>query len=83
MVKYRIKKLIDGYKVNPKYRGETLIAVPRTTGPIEVSFDDKVMYINNWQDRLEEMEFPDKYERLKNYTLGYFYWKPNEQIHLL
>jgi len=83
MVRYRVKRLIEGFKVNPRYRGKALVAIPQTSGPIEVNYENQVMYINNWEEKVEERVFQDKYGRRKQYTLGYFFWKPNEQIYLL
>ena len=83
MTRYRIKKLIPGYKIGQKYLGEMMIAVPHFTGPIEVIYGDQIMLINKWSDKVEENWFKDKYNRDHSYTLGYYIWNPTEQIRLL
>ena len=83
MVRYRIKKLIEGYKIDKKYQDKKLVAIPRISGAIECNFDDDIMYINDWEDRLEQREFQDKFGRNLTYILGYFIWNPSEQLHLL
>jgi hypothetical protein len=83
MVKYKLKKLIEGWRIDKKYQGKMMVAIPRVSGPLEINFDDEVMYINDWKDRLEERVFQDKYGRELHYTLGYFIWNPSEQLTLL
>ena len=83
MKKYRIRKLINGYKLGREFRNKTLVAIPKTNESVMVIFDDGVMYITNWNERLAERSFEDKFGRNKKYTLGYFEWKPTEQIPLI
>lgn len=95
MKKYRIKKLIPGYKLGRKFRGKNLVAVPKPVSyeedrnnppiceSIMVFYDEGLMYIKDWFTRLTELSFKDKFGRGKEYTLGYFEWKPTEQIPLI
>ena len=47
MKSYLLKKLIAGYKVNPKYKGESLVALPYkfTNEKILVKHSDKKMIL--------------------------------------
>jgi len=83
MVRYRIKKLIDGWRIDKKYGYLKMIAIPRISGAIECNFDDDIMYINDWEDRLEQREFQDKLGRYSISVHGYFIWKPSEKLKLL
>ena len=83
MKKYRLRKLIPGYKLGRKFRNKNLIAIPKTTQSIMVLYDEGAMYIKDWSARLTELNFKDKFGRGREYTLGYFEWKPTEQIPLI
>jgi len=90
MKKYRVKKLIPGYKLGKKFGGKNLVAVPKPPmlqikgcfEAIMVFYDEGLMLIS-WDDRLTELSFKDKFGRGREYTLGYFEWKPTEQIPLI
>jgi hypothetical protein len=78
---YRLKKLIDGARVNLIYSGKTLIACPDKyldRGDIQVTFGGKHMLIKNGQKALTYRIFDDKYGRNKTYRLMYFEWYPDE-----
>lgn len=83
MKKYRIRKLIPGYKIDKDFKGKTLVAVPETDQPIMVIHEQGIMYINDWnKDQLHRIYFEDRFNR-SPYALGYFEWNPTEQIKLL
>ena len=80
MKSYLLKKLIAGYKVNPKYSGIDLVALPYkyTNEKILVKHSDKKMIIDKDTPLLREQTFPDKFGRDKTYTLYYYQWQPNK-----
>ena len=80
MKSYLLKKLIAGYKVNPKYSGIDLVALPYkyTNEKILVKHSDKKMVIDKDTPLLREQTFPDKFGRDKTYTLYYYQWQPNK-----
>ena len=77
---YLLKKLIAGYKVNPRHSGLDLVALPYkyTNEKILVRYSDKKMIIDKDTPLLGEQTFPDKFGRNKTYTLYYYEWKPNQ-----
>ena len=80
MKSYLLKKLIAGYKVNPRHSGLDLVALPYkyTNEKILVRHSDKKMIIDQDTPLLGEQTFPDKFGRDKTYTLYYYQWLPNE-----
>lgn len=83
MKRYRAKTLVDGYLIDEKLRGFKLVAVPETNEPIEVNYDDEIMYIKDWRDAKAARDFPDRFGRNIVYHLGYFVWKPTSQLTLI
>ena len=83
MKRYRAKTLIDGYLIKDDLKGLKLVAVPETTEPIEIIYDEQVMFIKDWQEAKASREFPDRYGRGTVYRLGYFVWKSTEQLALI
>ena len=75
-----LKKLIAGYKVNPRHSGLDLVALPYkyTNGKILVKHSDKTMIIDKDTPLLGEKTFPDKFGRDKVYTLYYYQWEPTK-----
>ena len=74
---YKIKKLIEGYRVG--FPGQTVIAFPEkylNKGDVLVGFEGKHMMIANKEKPLSYRVFADKFGRNKNYTLCYFVWLP-------
>ena len=75
---YKIKKLIEGYKLG--IPGKKLIAFKDlylNQGDVCVSFDGNHMIIENGQKALTyRAGFKDKFGRTKDYTLCYFEWIP-------
>ena len=86
MKSYLLKKLIAGYKVNPKYKQNSLVALPYkyTNEKILVKYSDKKMIIDKDTPLLGEQTFPDKFGRDKTYTLYYYEWdtESHKQIKL-
>ena len=80
MKSYLLKKLITGYKINPRHSGLTLVALPYkyTNEKILVKHSDKEMTIDQDTPLLREQTFPDKFGRDKTYTLYYYEWQPNK-----
>ena len=80
MKSYLLKKLITGYKINPRHAGLTLVALPYkyTNEKILVKYGDKEMTIDQDTPLLREQTFPDKFGRDKTYTLYYYEWQPNK-----
>ena len=80
MKSYLLRKLIAGYKVNPKYSGIDLVALPYkyTNEKILVKHSDKKMVIDKDTPLLREQTFPDKFGRDKTYTLYYYQWQPSK-----
>ena len=80
MKPYLLKKLIAGYKVNPRHSGLELVALPYkyTNQKILVKHSDKEMTIDQDTPLLGEQTFPDKFGRDKTYTLYYYQWQPNK-----
>ena len=80
MKSYLLKKLIAGYKVNPRHSGLDLVALPYkyTNEKILVRYSDKKMIIDQDTPLLGEQVFPDKFGRDKTYTLYYYQWQPSK-----
>ena len=80
MKSYLLKKLIKGYKINPRHSGFSLVALPYkyTNEKILVKHSDKEMTIDQDNPLLREQTFPDKFGRDKTYTLYYYEWQPNK-----
>ena len=80
MKSYLLRKLIAGYKVNPKYSGIDLVALPYkyTNEKILVKHSEKKMVIDKDTPLLREQTFPDKFGRDKTYTLYYYQWQPSK-----
>ena len=80
MKSYLLKKLIAGYKVNPRHSGLDLVALPYkyTNKKILVKLSDKKMIIDKDTPFLGEQTFPAKFGRDKTYTLYYYQWQPSK-----
>jgi len=81
MKSYLLKKLIAGYKVNPRHSGLDLVALPYkyTNEKILVRYSDKKMIIDQDTPLLGEKTFPDKFGRDKTYTLYYYEWNTSKK----
>ena len=81
MKSYLLKKLIAGYKVNPRHSGLDLVALPYkyTNEKILVRHGDKKMIIDKDTPLLGEKIFPDKFGRDKTYTLYYYEWQSSKK----
>ena len=80
MKSYLLKKLIAGYKVNPRHSGLDLVALPYkyTNQKILVKHSDKKMIIDQDTPLLGSKTFEDKFGRDKTYTLYYYQWEPSK-----
>ena len=80
MKSYLLKKLIKGFKINPKHSGLDLVALPYkyTNEKILVKHSNKKMIIDQDTPLLGEQTFPDKFGRDKTYTLYYYPWQPSK-----
>ena len=80
MKPYLLKKLIQGYKINPRHAGFSLVALPYkyTNEKILVKYGNKTMIIDKDTPLLGEQTFPDKFGRDKVYTLYYYQWEPTK-----
>ena len=80
MKSYLLKKLIAGYKVNPRHSGLDLVALPYkyTNEKILVKHGGKKMIIDQDTELLGSRTFEDKFGRDTNYTLFYYQWQPNK-----
>ena len=81
MKSYLLKKLIAGYKVNPRHSGLELVALPYkyTNEKILVKHSDKKMIIDQDTLLLGSKTFEDKFGRDTNYTLFYYQWEPSKK----
>ena len=81
MKSYILKKLVNGYKINPRYKGMTLVALPFkfSNEKILIKHSDKTMIIDQDTPLLGEKTFSDKFGRDKTYTLYYYQWEPNKK----
>ncbi len=74
---YKIKKLIPGYKIDKKFAGKTLIAVPlqqlKSNSNLIVKYNNETMFIEG--EPIHELAFKDRFGR-GVYILCYFEWKP-------
>jgi len=77
---YLLKKLIKGFKINPKHSGLDLVALPYkyTNEKILVKHSNKKMIIDQDTPLLGKQTFPDKFGRDKTYTLYYYPWQPSK-----
>ena len=80
MKSYILKKLIAGYKVNPRHSGLDLVALPYkyTNEKILVKHGGKKMIIDQDTELLGSKTFEDKFGRDKTYTLYYYQWQPSK-----
>ena len=80
MKPYLLKKLIQGYKISPDYKGLTLVALPFKfiNEKILVEHSNKEMIIDKATPLLGEKTFSDKFGRDKTYTLYYYQWEPSK-----
>ena len=80
MKTYLLKKLVNGYKINPRYKGITLVALPFkfVNEKILIKHSDKTMIIDQDTPLLGEKTFSDKFGRDKTYTLYYYQWEPSK-----
>ena len=80
MKSYLLKKLIAGYKVNPRHSGLDLVALPYkyTNEKILVKHGGKKMIIDQDTELLGSKTFEDKFGRDKTYTLYYYQWQPSK-----
>ena len=77
MSTYKPRKLIEGWRVDPKFAGTTMVAVPKKKlgEDFSVSFKNNVMEIKEGIEPLQEISFPQKFGA-GEYTLCYFKWEP-------
>jgi len=77
---YILKKLIAGYKVNPRHSGLDLVALPYkyTNEKILVKHGGKKMIIDQDTELLGSRTFQDKFGRDKDYILFYYQWQPSK-----
>ena len=80
MKSYLLKKLIAGYKVNPRYSGLDLVALPYkyTNEKILVKHGGKKMILDQDTELLGSRTFQDKFGRDKDYILFYYQWQPSK-----
>ena len=80
MKSYLLKKLIAGYKVNPRHSGLDLVALPYkyTNEKILVKHSGKKMIIDQDTELLGSRTFQDKFGRDKDYILFYYQWQPSK-----
>ena len=80
MKHYKIKKLVNGYRVSPLLKTRTLVALPyiNTSESIKVECGNESMIVNRETPLLHQESFKDKFGRSRNYTLYYYEWCPNE-----
>ena len=80
MKSYLLKKLITGYKINPRHAGLTLVALPYkyTNEKILVKHSGKKMIIDQDTELLGSRTFQDKSGRDKDYILFYYQWQPSK-----
>ena len=80
MKHYKIKKLINGYRISPLLKSRTLVGLPfkYSCMPIQVTCKDKSMVINRDTPLLHQEQFKDKFGRDRLYTLFYYEWCPNK-----
>jgi len=81
---YKIKKLIDGYKISPELAGKTLIAVPEhiINPNLTVYFGKERMRLANHKPLTKVEGFKDKFGRNKEYSLVYYEWVPDKDYQL-
>ncbi len=78
---YRLRKLIEGWRVDPKFKEFQMVAAPDAFRGQSFKFicGREEMIINDWgSEAVHFLTFKDKYGRGKEYTLGYFIWKPDK-----
>ena len=81
MKSYLLKRLVAGYKINPRHSGLDLVALPYkyTNEKILVKHSDKKMIIDQDTPLLGSKTFEDKFGRDKTYTLYYYQWEPSKK----
>lgn len=84
MTKYKIKKLIDGYRVDDKLKDFKVIAIPekKLDDDCLVTHKEDYMLIDRRKLPEKKIYFNDKFGG-QPYALAYFIWKPTSQLMLL
>ena len=80
MKHYKIKKLVNGYRVSPLLKTRILVALPyiNTSESISVVCGNETMIVNRETPLLHQESFKDKFGRNRNYTIYYYQWCQNE-----
>jgi len=71
---YEIKNLIEGYKIDPLFKGMTLVCCKSDSLYTHIKHNNEIMFLT---DPLCGKPFLDKYGR-GVYFLNYYEWKPQE-----
>lgn len=77
---YRAKTLVDGAVIGESGK---YVAVPdKFDGePFAILWQGELMKVNDWKGEAEHFRtFDDKFNRNKTYTLGYFTFKPKQEL---
>tara|TARA_R110001583_G_scaffold72139_3_gene202346 strand:+ start:145 stop:411 length:267 start_codon:yes stop_codon:yes gene_type:complete len=74
MNRYKLSKLVPGYKVKPSLKDKKLLALPwEVKEPTRVILSNGESSLLNQESRLlHKQEFKDKFGRDKTYTLHYY-----------
>jgi len=74
-ISYKVKTLIDGYKLGISFSGKVLVAIPikKAIPGAVIAYKNSIMRLPG--EMLKAIDFSDKYGR-GTYTLCYYLWKP-------
>lgn len=83
MTPYKIRKLIQGHKIAPEYKGMEIVCLPekKALNNKQIEYKGKSMFIDP-KKPLKVLEFEDRYGRGTKYKLYYYEWRPTEQVGL-
>ena len=73
---YKVKTIIDGFKLGKKYLGRTFVAIPaaKVVPGLVVEYKGLMMRLHTTHPE-HSITFKDKFGR-GSYTLWYYFWEP-------
>ena len=71
---YRIKQLIDGFKVKPELKGKKLVCCKATKGYTHIAYGNELTVLP--EKPLLTLAFDDKFKKNTTYFLDYYLWNP-------
>lgn len=77
---YKAKTLFNGAVIGKDSGQYTAVPATYKGEPFIVDYKGEMMKVEDWETADGYRVFEDKFNRNKNYTLGYFKWQPNGKL---